>query len=61
MSPDDAKDYGIIDAVYAIESASLIAQAHDAGLAGGEGSKMVDAGEVAEAEPAEAPRKTKDQ
>ena len=36
MSPDDARDYGIIDAVYAVESSSLIAQAHDAGLAGGE-------------------------
>ena len=36
--PSEAKDYGIIDAVYAVESSSLIAQAHDAGLAGGEGS-----------------------
>jgi ATP-dependent Clp protease, protease subunit len=61
MSPDDAKDYGIIDAVYAIESASLIAQAHDAGLVGGEGSKMVEAGDVAQAEPAEAPKKSKEQ
>ena len=38
MAADEAKDYGIIDAVYAVESSSLIAQAHDAGLAGGEGS-----------------------
>ena len=47
MSPEEAKDYGIIDAVYAVESSSLIAQAHDAGMAGGEGSK---AAEEAEAE-----------
>jgi hypothetical protein len=62
MAPESAKDYGIIDAVYAVESASLIAQAHDAGLAGGEGSKTVEAADVAEAaEVAEAPRKAKDQ
>jgi ClpP protease-like protein len=62
MAPDDAKDYGIIDAVYAVESASLIAQAHDAGLAGGEGSKTVDAADVTEAGEGPAPqRKTKDQ
>ena len=36
MSPDEAKDYGIIDAVYAVENSSLIAQAHDAGRAGGQ-------------------------
>ena len=42
MAPDDAKDYGIIDAVYAVESASLIAQAHDAGLTGGEGSSVTE-------------------
>jgi ATP-dependent Clp protease, protease subunit len=55
MSPDDAKDYGIIDAVYAVESSSLIAQAHDAGLAGGEGSAVVEA-EAAEPQP----KKSKD-
>jgi ATP-dependent Clp protease protease subunit len=38
MSPEDAKDYGIIDAVYSVQGASLIAQAHDAGLTAGEGS-----------------------
>ena len=60
MSPEEAKDYGIIDAVYAVESSSLIAQAHDAGLAGGEGSKAAE--EAAEAaESAETPKKTKDQ
>ena len=42
MAPEDAKDYGIIDAVYAVESSSLIAQAHDAGMAGGEGSKAAE-------------------
>jgi ATP-dependent Clp protease protease subunit len=38
MSPEEAKDYGIIDAVYSVQGASLIAQAHDAGLTAGEGS-----------------------
>ena len=54
MSPEEAKDYGIIDAVYAVESSSLIAQAHDAGLAGGEGSAV--AGDAA----SRAPKKAKD-
>jgi ATP-dependent Clp protease protease subunit len=40
MSPEEAKDYGIIDAVYSVQGASLISQAHDAGLVGGEGSKI---------------------
>jgi len=62
MAPGEAKDYGIIDEVYAVESASLIAQAHDAGLAGGEGSKAAESAEGAEVpEAAEAPKKTKDQ
>jgi ATP-dependent protease ClpP protease subunit len=30
MSPEQAKDYGIIDAVYSVSGDSLIAQAHDA-------------------------------
>ena len=38
MAPEDAKDYGIIDAVYSLSGDSLIAQAHDAGMSGGEGS-----------------------
>ena len=54
MSPDEAKDYGIIDAVYAVESSSLIAQAHDAGRAGGEGSA------VAETPARPSPKKSKD-
>ena len=43
MSPDEAKAYGIIDAVYSLPGDSLIAQAHDAGLSGGEGSSVADA------------------
>ncbi len=42
MSPEEARDYGIIDAVYSAQGASLISQAHDAGLAGGERSKVAD-------------------
>ena len=38
MSPAQAKDYGIIDAVYAVSGDSLIAQAHDAGESGEGGS-----------------------
>jgi ATP-dependent Clp protease protease subunit len=30
MSPEQARDYGIIDAVYSATGQSLIAQAHDA-------------------------------
>jgi ATP-dependent Clp protease protease subunit len=44
MSPEDAKAYGIIDAVYTLPGDSLIAQAHDAGLSGGEGSSVVEPG-----------------
>jgi ATP-dependent Clp protease protease subunit len=60
MSPDEAKDYGIIDAVYSLQGASLIAQAHDAGLVGGEGSSDTDpeSAESPEPEPAE-PKKSK--
>ena len=62
MAPEEARDYGIIDAVYAVESSSLIAQAHDAGLAGGEGSKAAEAAEAGEApEAGDAPKKSKDQ
>ena len=38
MSGDQAKDYGIIDAVYSATGDSLIAQARDHGLPGGETS-----------------------
>ena len=42
MAPEQAKDYGIIDAVYTLPGESLIAQAHDAGLVGGEGSSVTE-------------------
>ena len=42
MAPDAAKDYGIIDSVYSLSGDSLIAQAHDAGLTGGEGSAVAE-------------------
>ena len=42
MSPDEAQDYGIIDAVYNLQGSSLIAAAHDAGLSGGEGSSVTE-------------------
>jgi len=57
MSPEQAKDYGIIDAVYSMPGESLIAQAHDAGMAGGEASSATDPKEAA-AEPA--PKKSKE-
>ncbi len=61
MSPEQAKDYGIIDAVYSVPGDSLIAQAHDLGLAGGEGSAVVaDPASVEEPQPASA-RSNKDQ
>jgi ATP-dependent Clp protease protease subunit len=47
MAPEDAKDYGIIDAVYSLSGDSLIAQAHDAGMSGGEGSAAA-AGEISD-------------
>jgi ATP-dependent Clp protease protease subunit len=60
MSPEQAKDYGIIDAVYSVPGDSLIAQAHDLGLAGGEGSAAV--ADSNGSEPAAAPsRSSKDQ
>jgi ATP-dependent Clp protease protease subunit len=57
MSPEQAKDYGIIDAVYSMPGESLIAQAHDAGMVGGEGSSVTDPSDVS-AEPA--PKKSKE-
>jgi ATP-dependent Clp protease protease subunit len=64
MGPEEARDYGIIDAVYSIPGDSLIAQAHYAGLTGGEGSGTRTAAEVdaAAGDPSElAPKKIKDQ
>jgi len=58
MSPEEAKDYGIIDAVYTVPGASLIAKAHDAGLAGGEGASLPGVTAAAE-EPAPPSKKDK--
>jgi len=58
MSPEQARDYGIIDAVYTLPGESLIAQAHDAGLTGGEGSSVTDADSVGAPEPQ--PKKAKE-
>jgi len=38
MSPEEAKAYGIIDEVYAVQDQSLISEAKSQGLLGGEGS-----------------------
>ncbi len=38
MSPEEAKAYGIIDAIYSLQGDSLIAQRHDAGHLASEGS-----------------------
>ena len=43
MGPEDAKDYGIIDAVYSVQGESLIAQQHDA--------EQAAAGDSSEAKP----------
>ena len=59
MSGDEARDYGIIDEVYAMTGDSLIAQAHDAGAAGGEIPAVPDEA-AASPEEARAPRKVKD-
>jgi ATP-dependent Clp protease protease subunit len=57
MSPELAKEYGIIDAVYSVTSDSLIAQAHDAGRAGGEAP----AADELDSGPASASKKTRDE
>ena len=55
MSGGQAKDYGIIDAVYSATGDSLIAQAHDLGLTGGSTPD-----EPPPEAPAPAPKKSKD-
>ena len=45
MSPEQARDYGIIDQVYSVTGESLIAQAHDAGQAGGAGPAAGETGD----------------
>jgi len=57
MGPEEAKDYGIIDAVYTLPGASLIAKAHDAGLTGGEGASLPGVVEAAEVTPVPTPSK----
>ena len=59
MSPDEAKDYGIIDAVYNLQGSSLIAAAHDAGLSGGEGSSVTEPEEAGAPEPEQQQKKSK--
>ena len=59
MSPDEAKDYGIIDAVYHLQGSSLIAAAHDAGLAGGEGSSVTEPEEAGAPEAEQQQKKSK--
>jgi len=58
MSPEEAKDYGIIDAVYNLQGTSLIAAAHDAGLTGGEGASVTEP-TTTESEAAPEPEKEK--
>ena len=60
MSPEQAKDYGIIDAVYNLSGDSLIAQAHDAGLTGGEGSEVAEPSAVEIDSPDPAPKKARE-
>jgi ATP-dependent Clp protease, protease subunit len=60
MAPEQARDYGIIDAVYTLPGESLIAQAHDAGLTGGEGSSVTDPASVGESGPEPQPKKAKE-
>ena len=54
MSPDEARDYGIIDAVYSASTDSLIAQIHD--KAKEEAGSADDAGEGSDDGPAPAKR-----
>ena len=59
MGPDEAQDYGIIDAVYNLQGSSLIAAAHDAGLSGGEGSSVTEPAEAAAPEAEQQQKKSK--
>jgi hypothetical protein len=52
MAPEDAKDYGIIDAVYSVQWDSLTAQHHDEKVATGDAEEPT-------AEPAPEPKRTK--
>jgi ATP-dependent Clp endopeptidase proteolytic subunit ClpP len=59
MSPDAAKDYGIIDYVYTATGDSLIARAHDLGLAGGEGGSVPNPATEEEAAKSDGDKKAK--
>jgi ATP-dependent Clp protease protease subunit len=50
MSPEEAQEYGIIDAVYSLQGSSLISQARTAGFSGGEGSEGGKVTEISEPE-----------
>jgi hypothetical protein len=55
MSPEQAKDYGIIDAVYSVQWDSLTAQHHDEKAA-----EVTPEAPAEEEAPAPAPKKSKD-
>jgi ATP-dependent Clp protease protease subunit len=50
MSPEEAQEYGIIDAVYSLQGSSLISQAHTAGFSGGAGPEGGKVTEISEPE-----------
>jgi ATP-dependent Clp protease protease subunit len=59
MSPEDARDYGIIDSVYSVQWDSLTAQHHDEKVA--EGAVSESTGEPGTHRPEPGPKKIKDQ
>jgi ATP-dependent Clp protease protease subunit len=59
MSPEDAKDYGIIDSVYSVQWDSLTAQHHDEKVA--EGGAAESDPESVDESPEPGPKKIKDQ
>ena len=59
MSPEAAKDYGIIDYVYTATGDSLIARAHDLGLAGGRGRRRPERATEAERRSGQGPTATR--
>jgi len=52
MSPEEAKAYGIIDEVYNLPNQSLISEAHQKGMLGGEGAAAAAGEEPGEPKPA---------
>jgi hypothetical protein len=57
MSPEEARDYGIIDSVYSVQWDSLTAQHHDEKVAEGVVPDAIEAGDAS----TPAPKKLKDQ